>query len=128
MFSDKAPYILTIVVAGLAWTLTHIVDRLLATPLLSYQIQQLDRDGKKSFYLTLKNITREKTFRALRVIITAAPDSVLTDPAIIPVQPASEGDQPFALNERTFDFTFPEIEPGWQFEIPQALKGTSFQR
>jgi hypothetical protein len=123
MFSDKAPYILTIVVAGLAWTLTHIVDRLLGTPLLSYQIQELQRDGKKSFYLTVKNITRDKTFRALRIVITAAADSTLSNPAIIPVQPASEGDQPFTLEDRTLDFTFPEVQPGWQFEISAGFQG-----
>jgi hypothetical protein len=123
MLSDKAPYIVTIVMAGLAWTLTHIVDRLLTTPLLSYQIQQLQGDGKKSFYLTLKNITRDKTFHNLRIIITAAADSLLTEPAIIPVQPASEGDQPFSLEDRTLDFTFPEIQPGWQFEISAGFQG-----
>ncbi len=77
MFSEKAPYILTLIVAGMAWTLSHIVDPLLATPMLTYSIQVLNDGGKKSIYLTLKNITRDKTFRDVRVIVTAAPGDTL---------------------------------------------------
>ncbi len=122
MLSEKAPFIVTLIIAGMAWTLSHIVDQLLATPMLLYSIQVLDAGGKKSVYLTLKNITRDKTYRDVRVIITAAPGDTLTDRAVISVQPAWEGDQSGVREGRTFDYTFPEIQPNWQFEITASYQ------
>jgi hypothetical protein len=57
IWADKAPYIVTLIAAAVAWTLTHIVDRLLATPLVTYRQEVVENQGKKSLYLTLKNIT-----------------------------------------------------------------------
>jgi hypothetical protein len=42
----------------------------------------------------------------------------------IPVQPASEGTQPFQVAGRTFEFTFPEFQPGWQIEISADYTGS----
>ncbi len=123
MFSDKAPYLVTLVVAGIAWTVTHIVDSLLASPVLVYRTQILESGGKTSFYLTLKNITRDKTFRDVRLIISADPGDLLSDGAVIPIQPAWEGDTPGNLAGRTFEYTFAEFQPGWQFEISAVFKG-----
>jgi len=36
MLTDKAPYIVTIVIAGIAWTIAHMADRLLSTPMVKY--------------------------------------------------------------------------------------------
>jgi hypothetical protein len=124
MFGEKAPYIVTLIVAGLAWTITHIVDRLLTTPLLTYQSQIIENGGKKSLYLTLKNVTREKTFRNVRMILTAAHGDLITDAAVIPIQPAWEGDQPGTLSGRTFDYTFLEMQPGSQFEVSLTFGGS----
>jgi hypothetical protein len=123
MFSEKAPYIVTLIIAGLAWTITHIVDRLLATPMLTYQIQELAENGKRSVYITLNNIERDRAFRDVRLTLTAAPGDSLSNPVIIPVEPASEGDQPGMQAGRTFDFKFPEIQPGGRFEISASYKG-----
>lgn len=129
MFSDKAPYVLTLIVAGIAWTVTHIVDSLVTSPLLVYRTQIVDTAGKKSLYLTLKNITRDKTFRKVRLIISGGtPGDLLTDGAVIPVQPAWEGDTPGTLVGGTFDYTFEEFQPGWQFEISVGFGGTAVPR
>jgi hypothetical protein len=125
MFSEKAPFIVTLIIAGMAWTLSHIIDQLLATPMLLYSTQVINTGGKKSVYLTLKNITRDKTYRDVRVIITAAPGDTLADRAVIPVQPAWEGDQSGMREGRTFDYTFPEIQPNWQFEMTASYKTQS---
>ncbi len=122
MFSEKAPFIVTLVIAGMAWTLSHIVDPLLATPMLLYRIQVVNDGGKKSIYVTLKNITRDKTFRDVRVVITAALGDTLANHNVIAVQPAWEGDQPGVREGRTFDFTFPEIQPNGQFEMTASYR------
>lgn len=117
MLTDKAPYFVTIVIAGLSWAITHIVDRVLAAPTIIYETKTADLGNSKRFDLTLKNATRDKTFRSLRLILAAAPGDTLRDASITPVQPAWEGDQPFRLVGRTFDFTFAEIQPGGQFFV-----------
>jgi len=124
MFAEKAPYIVTLIVAGLAWTITHVVDRLLATPLLTYHSQITESSGKKSLYLTLKNIARDKTFRNVRLILTAASGDLLTDAAVIPIQPAWEGEEPGTLAGRTFDYKFSEMQPGSQFEVSVTFGGS----
>lgn len=124
MLTDKAPYVITLVVAALAWTLTHTVDRLLATPLLTYEIaSSTTEDGDKRSTFTFINITRDKTYYNLRVLITAPADGVIKSGPILPVQPASEGDKPPSIAGRTFDFTFPEFQPQWQFSIPVVYSG-----
>lgn len=125
MFSEKAPYIVTLVVAGLAWTLTHIVDRLLATPMLTYHFQELTDGAKKSVYVTLENIGRDKVYRDVRITLTAAQGDSLSNPVIIPVEPASEGDEPGERAGRTFDFKSPEIQPGGKFEISTSYSAAN---
>jgi hypothetical protein len=125
MFPDKAPYIITILMAALTWSLTHIVDRLLATPMLRYEVRNQSTQGRQTQYWTFRNITRDKTFRDVRLLLTASADGLFTEGAVIPVQPASEGDKPHQMAGRTFEFTFPELQPGWKIEIFVSYTGTA---
>jgi hypothetical protein len=125
MLNDKAPYIVTIFVGALAWALTHMADRLLSTPMVKYTIQEISSNSGKTVFLTFKNITRDKTFKGLQILLTASSDGVITAGAVIPVQPASEGAQPYQVAGRTFDFTFPEFQPGWQIEISADYTGSA---
>jgi hypothetical protein len=128
MLSDKAPYIVTIVIAALAWALTHMADRLLSTPMIKYTIQEISSETGKAVFLTFKNITRDKTFKGLQILLTASSDGLITSGAVIPVQPASEGTQPNQVAGRTFEFTFPEFQPGWQIEISSRLYWFGFAK
>lgn len=125
MLTDKAPYIVTIVVAALAWALTHMADRLLSTPMVKYTIQELSSNTGKTVFLTFKNITRDKAFKGLQILLTASSDGLITTGSVIPVQPASEGAQPYQVAGRTFEFTFPEFQPGWQIEISADYTGSA---
>ena len=122
MFSEKAPYVVTIMMAGLAWALTHLADRLLETPMIKYSIEMV---GESTEYLKFKNITRSKTFRNLKIILTASADGRIISGAVIPVQPAFEGDQPYQVAGRTFEYSFPEFQPGWQIELSVEYAGSS---
>jgi hypothetical protein len=125
MLTDKAPYIVTIVIGALAWALTHMADRLLSTPMVKYTIQEISSSSGKTVFLTFKNITRDRTFKGLQIVLTASSDGVITAGAVIPVQPASEGAQPYQVAGRTFDFTFSEFQPGWQIEISADYTGSA---
>src|SRR5215467_10494168 len=124
MFLDKAPYIITIIVAGLAWTVTHLADRLLGTPLLTYESRILQNGNDRTYYLVLKNITRDKTFKKVHLILAAGSDGVITEGTVIPIQPAWEGDTPPIIAGRSFDYTFTEVQPGSQFEVSVKFRGS----
>jgi hypothetical protein len=125
MLTDKAPYVVTILIAALAWAITHMADRLLSSPMIKYSEQKISSNGEQTLFLTFKNITRDKTFKKLQIILTAATDGVITSGAIIPAQPAWEGDQPYQVAGRTFEFTFPEFQPGWEIEISANYTGSA---
>jgi hypothetical protein len=75
--------------------------------------------------LTFKNITRDKRFRDVRMVLTASADGLFTEGSVIPAQPASEGDKPYQMVGRTFEFTFPALQPGWKIEIFVEYTGSS---
>lgn len=125
MFTDKAPFVVTLIVAGLAWTLSHIIDQLLATPMLMYSTKVENSGGTKIFTLTLRNITRDKTFRDVRVLLTPAQNDTFTDHQVIPTQPASEGDDPGKREPQTFDFKFPEIQPNGQLDMKVSFHSST---
>jgi hypothetical protein len=125
MLTDKAPYFVTISIAALGWAITHMVDRLLNTPMIKYSEQKISSNGEETLFLTFKNITRDKTFKKLQIILTAPSDGVIKSGAVIPVQPAWEGDQPYQVAGRTFEFTFPEFQPGWEIEISANYTGSA---
>jgi hypothetical protein len=118
MLTDKAPYAVTLLIAVIAWAFTHAVDRLQAIPFLLYDFNVLESSNNEfSTYLTLKNISRNRVFRQIEILITASSNDTFVDAAVIPYQPASEGDQPWTVSGRTFNFRFPEIQPGGTFGI-----------
>lgn len=115
--AESAPYLVTITVAAIAWAFTHTVDRLTDTPFLKYTIEEVRSGDKYSTYIVISNITRNKTFKKINLLATTSIKDVVTGGSIIPRSPAFEGDNPPTIAERTFAFTFPQIEPGWQFEV-----------
>lgn len=117
MADDKAPYFVTAIVAALAWTLTHAVDRLAETPYLKYDVSNTTTADKYSSYITIQNITRNITFKDVNLLVTASPQDVVISGSVIPHQPAYEGDRQGITEGRTFDFTFPVIQPGWRFDV-----------
>jgi hypothetical protein len=123
MMADKAPYLVTVIVAALAWTFTHVVDRLLASPLVTYQEQLDESGGKKKLSLTLKNISSEKTFRDIHLLMAVPFGGLITNASVTPVQPAWEGDKPPTWHEHTFEHIFPVMQPGTQLEVSVTYDG-----
>lgn len=115
--ADNAPFFVTALAATVAWTFTHAVDRLVATPFLKYSIEEIEAGGKYNSYIVISNITRDKTFKSLHLLATTSTKDTVIGGSVIPQQPAFEGNNAPIIAGRTFAFTFPEIQPGWQFYI-----------
>src|ERR1700747_591009 len=110
--SDKAPLIVTLVLAIIGWAVTHVVDRLIDTPTIELdRTTRSDKTGS-SVSLRLTNLAHDKAFRKIEVVVTAPEGETITDFAVVPVEPAFEGGAPATTSGRSGDFTFPEIQPG----------------
>lgn len=118
--ADSAPFFVTVVIAATAWTFTHAAERLSKTPYLKYSVEEIKTDDKRSTYINISNIsniTRDKTYKNVNLLVTASPKDSITGGSVIPYQPAFEGDQSWTVAGRTFFFSFPAIEPGWKFDV-----------
>lgn len=78
LFSDKAPYIITVFVAALAWTVVRTVDRLSGLPVIQYQTSVhstdfLDSQAGQMSAIRLRNITSTTTFECLIFVVQAEP-------------------------------------------------------
>src|SRR4051794_26324822 len=74
----EVPWVVGLIAATLAWTLTHVVDRLTSAPLISYKlerpIQVQDGPGGKrvsSGSFLVCNLTRETVFNHARFQVYA---------------------------------------------------------
>jgi hypothetical protein len=69
-FDDKAPYILTIFVASLAWTLVRSVDQLSGLPLIEYSVESETGavTALEAKRIRLRNITLDKVFRCVKIV------------------------------------------------------------
>lgn len=115
--ADSAPFFVTVVIAATAWTFTHAAERLSKTPYLKYSVEEIKADDKRSTYINISNITRDKTYKNVNLLVTASPKDSIVGGSVIPYQPAFEGNESWTVAGRTFFFSFPAIEPGWKFDV-----------
>jgi hypothetical protein len=125
MFSEKAPYVVTVILAVLGWSVTHVVDRVTGNPILEYRVES-ESAGREA--VTIQNVTRDHTFRNLTLVFTADIAGSITSVSVIPFEPAFEGDEPWLIHGRTAQFTFPQLQPGWKFQIKLGYTGTQRPR
>lgn len=128
--SDKVPYIVTILVGALAWSVTHVVDRLNNTPLLKYDMLIKQSGGSPSLIITLQNVTNNKVFKNLSIVASTSENGAIKSIGIRPTEPAFEGDSPYTIstNRRTAQITLPVIQPGWLFEVTIKYTGANRPR
>jgi hypothetical protein len=76
--AKEVPWVVGLIAAILAWTLTHIVDRITSAPLISYQLEapfQTTSDGNGGNLISgsfvVRNLTRQTAFHNLHFQINA---------------------------------------------------------
>src|SRR5258708_4346482 len=78
LFTDKAPYLITLFVAALAWTVVRTVDRLSGLPVIQYQMSVqstdfVDSQSGQMSTIRLRNITSTTTFECMIFVVQAEP-------------------------------------------------------
>lgn len=74
MFTDKAPYLVTLFVAAVAWAVTHFVDRVIDAPTLEFTISTTPVPGGalySEYVVKVRNLSGKATFREPEFTIVA---------------------------------------------------------
>ncbi len=129
LFTEKAPYIITLLIAGLGWTLQRTVTVLTESPTISYHFVSDNYDkpakGMREVICTVANISRTRQFRGLQfkfvglaVRENQKKASFMAPPWIIPVAPAMDMESAeVATNGSEATFPIPLLQPGWRIEL-----------
>jgi hypothetical protein len=120
MFSEKTPYVVTVVVAILGWLVTHFSDRVLDSPTIEYSIDVAPTNNDNVVEVSISNVTRDVAFKDLTILLSPADGSILSGFRVVPVEPAYEGDNPPGTEGV---FTFPVIQPGWTYRVSAHFTG-----
>lgn len=83
--SEKAPYVVTLFVAALTWTMLRTSDRLVNTPFIEYRIDPVRIDNKlDGVEIRFRNITPSSSFECFLVTVaSSSPDKLrFGDPTV----------------------------------------------
>ncbi len=122
MFNDKAPYLLTILFASFAWTISQISTDFTKGPVLEIS-HKLNKNDKAEVIYTVTNISRDNLFNKLEFKILADKTSGATcsnnAPRLIipsPYDPLENASEPTCKGKKA---TFPPVSlhPGAKVEL-----------
>jgi hypothetical protein len=129
---EKAPYLITVLVAGIGWAVTHSVDRVLASPTLMYETRINHSGNINQYTITLNNITRDERFDDLTFTVLIRDGKCAGDPKVYPALPAPEIKQPPECQDAVVEsqtnvadatFEIPQIHPGWSMDLVTNFYG-----
>ena len=114
--TNKAPLIVTLVLAIVGWAVAHTVDRITAAPTIEFDTETYNRHGQNIFVVKLINLSFDRAFRDLLLQLQASSGGRITDFNILPVEPGFEGNEPtHVLPTGDAWFSFAEIQPEGTF-------------
>ena len=124
MFIEKVPYIVTVFVAALAWTVTHFVDRVVETPAIEYKIENIHlKDNYYEFRVHITNLSNTITFRKPEFTISAGKNENIrfrTDESqtqVVATPPATAADTLSNVQGDAATFTLAVLPPKSQIEL-----------
>jgi hypothetical protein len=138
--TEKLPWFPSLILAVLAWTVTHIVDRVNQTPALEYRVSRDNFEYSKTITVYLTNITRDTDFTNVIIVLQNTGDmrkkctrekdvSVSIDcPNITPFQPADDGGDAPSIDETSVSFIIPKMMPGSIYKITSSYTGKEIPR
>jgi hypothetical protein len=122
LIATKEPtFVLTIAVAGLTWSLTQIVDRITAEPLVTYTDNSAfdTKSGKFVIKYFVNNISRDHGFQDVHFSISTGGDSDMsfTNEAFAVNPPIIGNDWRPDMDKDAFTLDIPELPPGGKFQM-----------
>ncbi|WP_341705257.1 hypothetical protein [Ferrovibrio sp.] len=125
------PLFVSLFTGILAWSISHLADRVIESPSLLYSstVESLTdpsisiETDPKTLTVRLQNLSRDKTFKNVEILLTAPAGSSMNAFRITPTQPAHEGNNPQILAGLSGRALLPEIQPNWKFDIVAEFVG-----
>ena len=127
------PYIVTLLLAILAWTVTHTVDRLIALPLLKYTQSDSEENCDspriaRVYCLTFefKNITRNVNFENLTIHILDKDISSgieFYEPVTEIIGVGWDGDVMLSPSKKAVTLTVEDFHPEWVLRLSTLVNG-----
>lgn len=134
MFRDiikikKFPYLVTILFLSIGWGLTHIVDRILQSPIIEYKltVKECSKDWKILSYL-ITNISRDKSFQGLKFSLVLEDSkkgrflSIIGPKLYPPIWESKSGEKPH-LEPEYVEFDVKELQPNSKVGVEIKLSG-----
>ncbi len=115
------PYFVTLLLAILAWTVTHTVDRLITLPLLKYTQTEVS-GGQLTF--EFENITSSVNFKNLTILIRGEnTDNRFSDPVTTIVGGGWYGSALLNSTRDAVQLTIKNFHPGWKLKLSTTMAG-----
>ena len=129
MFTEKAPYIVTVFIAAMAWTVTHFVNRIVETPTIEYRIIKTQLQGDTYDYtIRITNLSTMSTFRNPEFTLVARGNAKLEftneNTTVRASPPANAANATAVVQTDAVSFTLPVLPPKAEFELVTRFKGT----
>ena len=109
---EKMPYVITILIAALGWTVVRTADRFASLPFIEFSIVQSGADSS----IRLKNITNDKAFECVMVLFA------LSDDKNVPLEFAPQNPTKMAIRGHTLFKSSPRLSNS-PTEIVQEISG-----
>lgn len=114
------PFLLTVLLSLLAWSLSRVVDRTTAAPTVTYECAR-DAQNAGTTRCALTNVSQEKVFRGLRLYVTRTAPQI-SAPRLdwhAPCIDSLNREEPTKSDEtgKSYDVTIARLDPGCQVDL-----------
>jgi hypothetical protein len=128
MLTEKAPYIVTVFIAALAWTVTHFVNRIVDSPTIEYKIIKTQVQGNTYDYVVrITNLSSTSTFHNPEFTVIARGNAKLEfskEHTTVRATPPANAANAAAVNQAdAVSFMIPVLPPKAEFELMTRFKG-----
>jgi hypothetical protein len=123
----EVPYLATIFFAGLGWTLSHLVDRIVQSPTVEVRKVSETSGTSKKFSVSLENLS-DKVFRGLRFVIFDhdREHNPISNPDFVePIDGAALGNETPEVKNNEVPFLIAQLQPGWRVSMSVSYSGDS---
>jgi hypothetical protein len=117
---EKFPYLLTLLVGLIGWGLTHIVDRLIGSPIIEYSISKDQNQDTLQLAYEIHNINRSKKFNDVDFLLrTDVPTNkfIQAHYRINPPMKIDETNDKFYYDSSFYEARIKQFQPDFCFKI-----------
>lgn len=124
------PFVVTLLLAFIAWAATHAIDRLTKLPLIKYtQTMKVEQDNSQLLTFEFENITSNINFADIEIrILFVSSNGKFLNPVTTVVGPGWDADTHLFSDGSAIRLTIPNFHPEWKLRLSTNLIGADIPR